>query len=41
LRFAYTVLFLDGRKDNPLGGTVTIAPNGELDEMRMNDQVQK
>jgi inner membrane protein len=41
LRFAYTVLFLDGRKDNPLGGTVTIAPNGELDEMRMNGQVQK
>jgi inner membrane protein len=41
LRFAYNVLFLDGRKDNPLGGTVTIAPNGEADEMRMNGPVQK
>jgi inner membrane protein len=41
LRFAYSVLFLDGRKDNPLGGTVTIAPNGQVDEMRMNGRVQK
>ncbi|MHB1938298.1 MAG: metal-dependent hydrolase [Acidobacteriaceae bacterium] len=41
LRFAYNVLFLHGRRDNPLGGTVTIAPNGEVDEMRMNGRVQK
>jgi inner membrane protein len=41
LRFAYNVLFLDGRRNNPLGGTVTIAPNGEVDEMRMNGRVQK
>lgn len=41
LRFAYNVLFLHGRKDNPLGGTVTIAPNGEVDQMQMNGQLQK
>jgi inner membrane protein len=41
LRFAYNVLFLHGRRDNPLGGTVTIAPNGEVDEMRMNGRLQK
>ncbi|MFZ1943983.1 MAG: metal-dependent hydrolase [Acidobacteriaceae bacterium] len=41
LRFAYDILFLHGRRDNPLGGTVTIAPNGEVDEMRMNGHVQK
>ena len=41
LRFAYDALFLHGRRDNPLGGTVTIAPNGEVDEMRMNGHVQK
>jgi len=41
LRFAYDVLFLHGRQDNPLGGTVTIAPNGDVDEMRMNGQTQK
>ncbi len=41
LRFAYNVLFLHGRRNNPLGGMVTIAPNGEVDEMRMNGQVQK
>ena len=41
LRFAYDVLFMHGRRRNPLGGTVTIAPNGEVDEMRMNGQVQK
>lgn len=41
LRFTYDVLFLHGRRDNPLGGTVTIAPNGAVDEMRMNGRVQK
>jgi inner membrane protein len=41
LRFAYNVLFLHGRRDNPLGGTVSIAPNGEVDEMRMDGQIQK
>jgi inner membrane protein len=40
LRFAYNVLFLHGRQDNPLGGTVTIAPNGTVDEMRMNGHIQ-
>lgn len=41
LRFAYNVLFLRGRQNNPLGGTVIIAPDGEVDEMRMNGQIQK
>lgn len=41
LRFAYDVLFLHGRRSNPLGGTVFIAPNGEVDEMRMNGRIQK
>jgi inner membrane protein len=41
LRFAYDVLFLRGKNDNPLGGTVLIAPNGEVDEMRMGDRVQQ
>ena len=41
LRFAYHVLFMDGRKDNPLGGTVTIAPDGKVDEMQMSGRVQK
>jgi inner membrane protein len=41
LRFAYDVLFLHGRRDNPLSGTVIIAPNGQVDEMRMSGQVQK
>ncbi len=41
LRFAYNVLFMDGRKDNPLGGTVIIAPNGKVDEVEMGHRVQK
>ncbi len=41
LRFAYNVLFLRGRRDNPLAGTVTVAPNGEVDEMRMSGRIQK
>jgi inner membrane protein len=41
LRFAYNVLFLHGRENNPLGGTVLIAPNGTVDEMRMGNRVQK
>jgi inner membrane protein len=41
LRFAYNVLFLHGRHDNPLGGTVTIGPNGKVDELRMNGRIQK
>lgn len=41
LRFAYDVLFMKGRNDNPLGGMVTIAPDGRVDEMQMGDRVQK
>jgi inner membrane protein len=41
LRFAYNILFLRGGKDIPLSGTVIIAPNGEVDEMRMGRHVQK
>lgn len=41
LRFAYNVLFMHGRSDNPLRGTVMIAPNGKVDEMRMGDRIQK
>ncbi len=41
LRFAYDVLFLHGRKANPLGGTVLIAPDGTVDEMRMQHRVQR
>jgi inner membrane protein len=41
LRFSYDVLFLHGHQDNPLGGTVTVAPNGAVDEMRMNGHIQK
>jgi inner membrane protein len=41
LRFAYNALFLHGRTGNPLGGVVTIAPDGKVDEMQMNDRVQK
>jgi inner membrane protein len=41
LRFAYNVLFMRGRTDNPLSGTVVIAPDGRVDEMRMGDRVQK
>ena len=41
LRFAYNVLFLRGRSDNPLSGTVTIAPDGSVDEMRMSGRIQK
>ncbi len=41
LRFAYNALFLRGSKDIPLSGTVTIAPNGAVDEMRMEGRIQK
>ena len=41
LRFDYNALFLRGRRGNPLGGTVIIAPDGKVDEMRMGDRVQK
>jgi inner membrane protein len=41
LRFAYNALFLRGRRGNPLRGTVIIAPDGKVDEMRMGDRVQK
>lgn len=41
LRFAYDVLFLHGRRHNPLGGTVIVAPNGAVDEMRMDGKIQK
>lgn len=40
LRFAYNAAFLRGRKDPPLTATVTIAPNGTVEEMRMGDRVQ-
>lgn len=41
LRFAYDALFLHGRTRNPMRGTVTIAPNGEVDEMRLQGRIQK
>ena len=41
LRFAYNVLFMEGRRDNPLGASVTIAPDGKVDEMEMSGRVQK
>jgi inner membrane protein len=41
LRFAYDSLFLHGRTSNPLGGIVTIAPDGKVDEMEMDGTVQK
>ena len=41
LRFAYNVLFINGRKDNPLGGTVTLGPNGKVDEMEIDGRMQK
>ena len=41
LRFAYNALFLHGRRTDPLGGTVIIAPDGRVDEMRMGDRIQK
>lgn len=40
LRFAYNAWFLRGRRGNPLGGTVTIAPDGYVDEMHMGKRVQ-
>lgn len=41
LRYAYDALFLHGKTGNPLGGTVTIAPNGEVDSMRMDGRIQQ
>ena len=41
LRFAYNVLFMHGQTDNPLGGTVVVAPHGKVEAMRMGDRVQK
>ncbi len=41
LRFAYNVLSTRGRTKIPLGGIVTIAPDGSVDEMRMGGRVQK
>ncbi|MGH9617099.1 MAG: metal-dependent hydrolase [Acidobacteriaceae bacterium] len=41
LRFAYNALFLHGRSGNPLGGIVTVAPDGQVDQMEMNGRVQK
>ncbi|HEX4021494.1 MAG TPA: metal-dependent hydrolase [Acidobacteriaceae bacterium] len=40
LRFAYNAMFLHGRGDNPLGGVVTVAPNGEIDQMEMGGRIQ-
>jgi inner membrane protein len=41
LRFAYNALFLHGGRDVPLSGTVIIAPDGAVDEMRMEGRIQK
>lgn len=41
LRFAYNAAFMHGQTNPPLTGVVTIAPNGEVDEMRMDNRVQK
>ena len=41
LRFAYNVLSTRGHTKIPLGGIVTIAPDGSVDEMRMGGRVQK
>lgn len=41
LRFAYHALFLEGRKDNVLGGSVTVGPTGQIEEMEMDGRVQK
>jgi inner membrane protein len=41
LRFAYNVLFLHGRRHDPLGGSVIVGSQGQIEEMRMNGQVQK
>lgn len=41
LRFAYNAWFLHGGRNSPLSGTVVIAPNGTVDEMRMGDRIQK
>ncbi|MHB8302903.1 MAG: metal-dependent hydrolase [Acidobacteriaceae bacterium] len=41
LRFAYNVLFMDGRRDNPLSGTVVVAPGGNVEEMEMQGRQQK
>ena len=40
LSFAYNVLFLHGRSDNPLSGTVTIGPDGRVETMKMGNSVQ-
>lgn len=41
LRFAYNALFVRGRQDNPLRGTVIVAPDGQVEEMRMGNRIQK
>lgn len=41
LRFAYNAAFLRDRKSPPLSGMVTIAPDGTVDEMRMEGRLQK
>lgn len=41
LRFAYSTLFLPSGTRMPLSGTVTIAPNGEVEEMRMDGHLQR
>ena len=41
LRFAYNTLFLHGQENNPFRGTVTIAPDGQVDEMRLHGHLQK
>ena len=40
LRFAYNALFFHGRRDNPLGGSVTVAPNGQIDDMELSGHAQ-
>jgi len=40
LRFAYNALFFHGRRDHALGGSVVVAPNGQMDEMELDGHVQ-
>jgi inner membrane protein len=40
LRFAYSIFSRHGRHGNPLGGSVTVGPQGQIEEMRLDGQVQ-
>lgn len=41
LRFAYNPLFLRPASRVPLSGTVLVAPDGSIDEMRLNGHIQR